>query len=301
MLATLPDGAHKTLDVYKMVSKWMFIAYVVAFALTCAELVVGIFAICSRWGSCVTTLISSVCLCLSKKLPSDTNQPIPGVSFVHHRRFSHGHGPLRYHQGRFRDQTQTLRHHRHHGHKHVRCHLARRRLLPGCHLVLAHQLLLLLRPLSLQPPQQGPPPPRLTRKGPVHLRAYWPEFVRSLWRARHFLSCPADAVAWKRHANAQHEHARLRAFQTRLNSALKLYLACSGVIDLVLGSFLLYYDELYASCDTNFFVHCNPWSRTLGELARYLVLSCVLNRWLDTLLNGMAHICQISTYLPRNT
>ncbi|EPS30241.1 hypothetical protein PDE_05191 [Penicillium oxalicum 114-2] len=54
----LPSEYNKIMNVYKTVSKWMFIAYVVAFAVTIAELVVGFFAICSRWGSCVTTLFA---------------------------------------------------------------------------------------------------------------------------------------------------------------------------------------------------------------------------------------------------
>jgi predicted nucleotidyltransferase len=33
----------------------MFIAYLVAFIATCAQVLLGIFAIFSRWGSCVTT------------------------------------------------------------------------------------------------------------------------------------------------------------------------------------------------------------------------------------------------------
>lgn len=40
----------------------MFVAYIVAFFATAAELLVGIFAICSRWGSCVTSLVSGVCV-----------------------------------------------------------------------------------------------------------------------------------------------------------------------------------------------------------------------------------------------
>lgn len=56
----LPSGMRKSLNLYKNVSKWMFIAYIVAFVATVVELVVGIFAICSRWGSCVTTLVSGV-------------------------------------------------------------------------------------------------------------------------------------------------------------------------------------------------------------------------------------------------
>ncbi|RHZ62122.1 uncharacterized protein CDV56_100217 [Aspergillus thermomutatus] len=56
----LPSDLSKALNVYKNVSKWMFIAYIVAFIATVVELVVGVFAICSRWGSCVTSLVSAV-------------------------------------------------------------------------------------------------------------------------------------------------------------------------------------------------------------------------------------------------
>ncbi|RAK92233.1 integral membrane protein [Aspergillus costaricaensis CBS 115574] len=56
----LPSNVKSALNTYKAVSKWMFIAYVIAFALTIVELVVGVFAICSRWGSCVTSLVSAV-------------------------------------------------------------------------------------------------------------------------------------------------------------------------------------------------------------------------------------------------
>ena len=38
----------------------MFAAYSVAFFATLAELVVGVFAIFSRWGSCVTSIVASV-------------------------------------------------------------------------------------------------------------------------------------------------------------------------------------------------------------------------------------------------
>ncbi|KAJ5959899.1 Actin cortical patch SUR7/pH-response regulator PalI [Penicillium vulpinum] len=56
----LGDGLKKTMNVYKAVSKWMFIAYLVAFIATCVQILVGIFAIFSRWGSCVTTIVSIV-------------------------------------------------------------------------------------------------------------------------------------------------------------------------------------------------------------------------------------------------
>ncbi|KAJ6044061.1 hypothetical protein N7460_005416 [Penicillium canescens] len=58
--SALGTDAKKIMNVYKAVSKWMFIAYLVAFIATCAQILVGIFAICSRWGSCVTTMVSIV-------------------------------------------------------------------------------------------------------------------------------------------------------------------------------------------------------------------------------------------------
>ncbi|PTU20803.1 hypothetical protein P175DRAFT_0516440 [Aspergillus ochraceoroseus IBT 24754] len=54
----IPSDLQKSLKVYKKVSKWMFVAYIVAFAATALELLIGITAIFSRWGSCVTTLVS---------------------------------------------------------------------------------------------------------------------------------------------------------------------------------------------------------------------------------------------------
>lgn len=56
----LPGDYNKVMKVYKAVSKWQFIAYVIAFVATALEILVGAFAICSRWGSCVTTLVAVV-------------------------------------------------------------------------------------------------------------------------------------------------------------------------------------------------------------------------------------------------
>ncbi|KAJ6021773.1 hypothetical protein N7540_007277 [Penicillium herquei] len=58
----LPSDYNKDMKIYKAVSKWMFIAYIVAFILTIVEILVGFFAICSRWGSCVTTLFAFAAL-----------------------------------------------------------------------------------------------------------------------------------------------------------------------------------------------------------------------------------------------
>ncbi|KAJ5669089.1 hypothetical protein N7462_010159 [Penicillium macrosclerotiorum] len=56
----LPDDYNKLMKVYKAVSKWMFIAYLIAFIVTIVQILVGFFAICSRWGSCVTTIFAAV-------------------------------------------------------------------------------------------------------------------------------------------------------------------------------------------------------------------------------------------------
>ena len=55
-----PKQLQDGLKAYKAVSKWMFIAYIVALVATIVELVVGISAIFSRWGSFCTTFFSAV-------------------------------------------------------------------------------------------------------------------------------------------------------------------------------------------------------------------------------------------------
>ena len=57
----VPKELDNGLSIYSKVVKFMFTIYVVAIATTAAEVLIGIFAIFSRWGSCVTTIISSVC------------------------------------------------------------------------------------------------------------------------------------------------------------------------------------------------------------------------------------------------
>ncbi|PGH02358.1 hypothetical protein GX51_04666 [Blastomyces parvus] len=56
----LPDSLEKGLRAYEKVAGWMFIAFVVAFVATCVELLVGISAIFSRWGSLIVTIVSAV-------------------------------------------------------------------------------------------------------------------------------------------------------------------------------------------------------------------------------------------------
>jgi hypothetical protein len=58
--AGFPEDFQKGIDTYHKVSRWMFISYMVALVLTIAEILVGISAIFSRWGSLVTTIVSTV-------------------------------------------------------------------------------------------------------------------------------------------------------------------------------------------------------------------------------------------------
>lgn len=57
---TVPKTLRDALNVYRTVTKWMFIAYVVAFVANVVELVIGFLAIFSRWGSFFTTIVAVV-------------------------------------------------------------------------------------------------------------------------------------------------------------------------------------------------------------------------------------------------
>ncbi|KKZ63085.1 hypothetical protein EMCG_02586 [[Emmonsia] crescens] len=56
----LPGSLDKSLSAYKKVAGWMFIAFVVALVATCVELLVGVAAVFSRWGSLAVTMVSAV-------------------------------------------------------------------------------------------------------------------------------------------------------------------------------------------------------------------------------------------------
>lgn len=60
LTSLLPSALTKGLNAYEKVSKWLFVAYTVAFWTTAAAFVVGFLAICSRWGSFATTIVSGV-------------------------------------------------------------------------------------------------------------------------------------------------------------------------------------------------------------------------------------------------
>jgi hypothetical protein len=57
---TLPEELTSSLKTFIVVSKWTQVVYIIAFVTCAIELFFGIFAICSRAGSCLTFLISGL-------------------------------------------------------------------------------------------------------------------------------------------------------------------------------------------------------------------------------------------------
>jgi hypothetical protein len=57
-----PSHLQSNLKTYQKVSHWMFVAYVLGFAVTAVQLIVGLTAICSRIGSIFTTIVAVVSL-----------------------------------------------------------------------------------------------------------------------------------------------------------------------------------------------------------------------------------------------
>lgn len=64
-----PEQLQSGMKAYKAVSKWMFIAYIVALVSTIVELLIGISAIFTRWGSIFTTIVSAVSCVLPCSIP----------------------------------------------------------------------------------------------------------------------------------------------------------------------------------------------------------------------------------------
>ncbi|EEP77473.1 predicted protein [Uncinocarpus reesii 1704] len=128
----IPDSLEKGLNTYKTVAKWLFIAYAVAIAANVVQLVVGISAIFSRWGSLATTVFA-------------------GVHFhaLHNPRLHHSdctiRNPCQCHQ----DRPEAIQHRSKPGFPHVRHHLARHPLRLRRRNLLAFQRLLLLRTISV--------------------------------------------------------------------------------------------------------------------------------------------------------
>lgn len=64
----LPTHLQSELKTYQKVSHWMFVSYVLAFATTCLQLLVGFSAIFSRIGSLATTVVAVVSLNLPRSV-----------------------------------------------------------------------------------------------------------------------------------------------------------------------------------------------------------------------------------------
>jgi hypothetical protein len=141
----LKDG----LNTYKNVSKYMFIVYVIALVATAVELLIGVSAMFSRWGSFVTTFFAAV-----RRLPIHFDASvliaILDCFLLHPRSLPHSYDPLRSPQDRVQQCLQSLRHPRRPRPAHVQNHLARSPLLRSGRILLVFQHLLLQWAVALQ-------------------------------------------------------------------------------------------------------------------------------------------------------
>jgi hypothetical protein len=149
--SVLPKELKDGLNTYKNVSKYMFIVYTIALVATAVELLIGISAMFSRWGSFVTTFFAAV-----RRRPSNT-LPIPSVLIaildcflLYPRRLPHSYDPLCSPQDRVQPCLQSLRHQRRPWSGYVQNYLARSRLLRSSRILLVYQHLLLQRTVALQ-------------------------------------------------------------------------------------------------------------------------------------------------------
>lgn len=56
----LPKDMQKDLNSYRIASKYLFIGWCIAIVATGLELLLGVFAFFSRWGSCITYMMEAV-------------------------------------------------------------------------------------------------------------------------------------------------------------------------------------------------------------------------------------------------
>jgi hypothetical protein len=137
------DDMQKGLNTYKKVSGWMVWSFVIALILSAAEFVVGFFAIFSRWGSLVTTVVSTVSPYLPYA-PTHTHTHViidtnftTGSNHLHPRRRRNRHISLHRPRRGLRIRAQTLQHQSHHGQANAERSLARRRFRSRIWLLLA--------------------------------------------------------------------------------------------------------------------------------------------------------------------
>ena len=136
-----PKDLKDGLNTYKNVSKYMFIVYVIALVAAVVELLVGVSAMFSRWGSFVTTFFAAV-----RRLPIHFDVSvliaILDCFLLHPRSLPHSYHPLLSPQDRVQPCLQSLRHQRWPRPAHVQNHLARSPLLRSGRILLVYQHLL---------------------------------------------------------------------------------------------------------------------------------------------------------------
>ena len=167
----LGDAASGAIKVYKRVAKWNFIAYQIAFWTTVITIVVGLLAICSRWGSLCTWIMAIVCpsplLSQSQDYQQSANSTCPGLYPLYLRRLPHHHNPLLLPHRRPAHPPRPLQHQSKPRHPRARRILDRDRPLHHRDPLLALLHLLLLRP-------QQPAPPQQQQERPLERRAQGP-------------------------------------------------------------------------------------------------------------------------------
>jgi hypothetical protein len=167
----LGDKFNTGMNAYAKAAGWMNWAFVITLVLTAVEFVVGFFAIFSRWGSLVTTVVSTVRFSRSPSQESSTNT-LRGTNHLRPRGRRNSNSYLQCTHWRLQDRIGTLQHRLFNGQPHARRPLARRRLQRRFRLFLARQRVLLQR--QEQPQEDG------GGEDSVHIReGRFPGFWRS--------------------------------------------------------------------------------------------------------------------------
>lgn len=142
----LGDKYDSGMNVYKKVAGWMNWAFVITLVLTASEFVIGFFAIFSRWGSLITTIVSTVSFYPSSSIMETMlTYNSSGPNRLRHRRCRNRHSHVRYPDRCLQDRPRPLQHRYIHGLADAVYPLDRCRLLHWLWLLLAHQRLLLQR------------------------------------------------------------------------------------------------------------------------------------------------------------
>jgi hypothetical protein len=190
----LGDSATGALKVYKKVAKWNFYAYQIAFWTTVITIVVGLLAICSRWGSLCTWIMAGVSLppILQKHIRKTNANFIPGLHALHLPRQSYHYHPLLDPHRCSPHHPRSLPHQSNRRYPRPCNHLDRDRSLNRRDLVLVILCLLLLWSQQPSPPlEQGQPMERgaqgqRRRRPPLrHEPGQDWRWLRSCWQPGH--------------------------------------------------------------------------------------------------------------------